>query len=187
MATTPAPETSAAPEASAEPEASAAPVVASVVDDEMLARYPTAEEFLAVPVETLVRFGKWDSILGEPAPPPARVYETGMWHYARGIAYTRTGDVEKAAAELATRIDDAAPRFADATAIGDEIEIDGDRLVGPRIEDVDHLRRSAAYTLGQCAVDVLALCDIDVGLALCLVGEPGVLFRSRCRHRRPCR
>ena len=75
--------------------------LASVVDDEMLASYPTAEEFLAVPVETLVRFGGWDSILGEPVPPPARVYETGMWHYARGIAYTRTGDLARAGGELA--------------------------------------------------------------------------------------
>ena len=74
--------------------------LAAVVDDEMVASFPTAQEFLAVPVETLVRFGKWDTILGEPAPPPARVYQTGMWHYARGIARTRTGEIEQAGAEL---------------------------------------------------------------------------------------
>ena len=57
------------------------------------------QEFVAIPTLTLVRFGKWDSLLGEPAPAPERVYLVGIHHYARGIAYTRTGRLEEAQAE----------------------------------------------------------------------------------------
>lgn len=58
------------------------------------------QEFAAIPVLTLVRFGRWDAVLGEPAPAPERVYLVGIHHYARGIAYTRTGRLEDAQAEL---------------------------------------------------------------------------------------
>ena len=47
------------------------------------------------------RFGKWQAILGEPAPPGGSVYVNGMWHYFRGSALAGTGEVEKAEGELA--------------------------------------------------------------------------------------
>ena len=50
---------------------------------------------------TLVRFGRWDAVLGEPAPPAGRPYQGAMWHYARGVAFARTGKTQEAAAELA--------------------------------------------------------------------------------------
>jgi hypothetical protein len=75
------------------------------------AELPLVEEFLAIPVLTLVRFGQWDAVLGEPAPPEGpegprskagRPYQRAMWHYARGVALARTGKTQDAAAELAT-------------------------------------------------------------------------------------
>jgi tetratricopeptide (TPR) repeat protein len=58
------------------------------------------QEFVAIPTLTLVRFGKWDAVLGEPAPDPGHVYLVGMHHYARGVAFTRTGRRDEARAEL---------------------------------------------------------------------------------------
>lgn len=47
------------------------------------------------------RFGKWQAILDEPAPPSDSVYLNGMWHYFRGSAFAGTGELEKAEGELA--------------------------------------------------------------------------------------
>jgi tetratricopeptide (TPR) repeat protein len=69
--------------------------------EEFHAELPLVEEFLAIPVVTLVRFGKWDAVLGEPAPPEGRPYQGAMWHYARGVAFARTQRPAEAAAELA--------------------------------------------------------------------------------------
>jgi tetratricopeptide (TPR) repeat protein len=42
----------------------------------------------------------WDTILAELAPDADLVYPTGVWHYARGMAFTAKGELEKAAREL---------------------------------------------------------------------------------------
>ena len=63
--------------------------------------YPFLEEQLAVPILTLARFGRWDALLAAAQPPASRVYLTGIWHYARGLALVRTGRASEAPAELA--------------------------------------------------------------------------------------
>jgi tetratricopeptide (TPR) repeat protein len=40
----------------------------------------------AIPVLTLVRFGKWEEILKEPQPPADQPFGRAMWHFARGFA-----------------------------------------------------------------------------------------------------
>jgi len=65
-----------------------------------LESFDFVEEFAAYPVLTLVRFGRWDAVLGEPRPPRARPYLTGTWHYARGLARVRRGELAPAHAEL---------------------------------------------------------------------------------------
>jgi tetratricopeptide (TPR) repeat protein len=75
--------------------------LAAKVPSEMLAEFPFAEQFRPIPVQTLARFGRWDEVLGEPAPPATERYSTGVWHYARGMALLRRGDVGAARAELA--------------------------------------------------------------------------------------
>ena len=54
-----------------------------------------------VPYWTLVRFGQWEEMLKEPAPPAANAYLTGAWHYARGQAFAATGRLAQAKTELA--------------------------------------------------------------------------------------
>jgi len=57
------------------------------------------EQFTATPVLSLVRFGRWDEVLREPAPPEARLYTRAMWHYARGLAFAAKGQFKKAEGE----------------------------------------------------------------------------------------
>jgi tetratricopeptide (TPR) repeat protein len=58
------------------------------------------QEFVAVPMQTLVRFGRWDAVLGEPRPAEEQRYLMAIWHYARGVALVRTGDLVAAEVEL---------------------------------------------------------------------------------------
>jgi tetratricopeptide (TPR) repeat protein len=72
------------------------------------------ETFLSMPLFTLVRFGRWDQVLAEPRPPQEAPYTTGIWRYARGLAYANTGKPEEARKELsalAAIADD--PKMAD--------------------------------------------------------------------------
>jgi tetratricopeptide (TPR) repeat protein len=73
----------------------------AAVPDALLAEYPTAEEWRAIPLFTLLRFGRFDAVLAEPRPAPERRYLTGIWHYARGLAQLRAGALEEARAERA--------------------------------------------------------------------------------------
>lgn len=59
------------------------------------------QTFLSIPFYTLVRFGQWEAILQEPRPEKGLIYLKGIWHYARGMAYTHSGKIEAANAELA--------------------------------------------------------------------------------------
>jgi len=78
----------------------AARKVGSRITSEMLREVPMLRMFKVVPLYAYVRFGLWDEILQEPQPPAEERYWTGIWHYARGIAFTATGRVEEAAQEL---------------------------------------------------------------------------------------
>ncbi|MGD8916777.1 MAG: hypothetical protein PVH35_09285 [Syntrophobacterales bacterium] len=62
---------------------------------------PLLHQFLVAPLFSYTRFGKWDLILSEPSPPADSLFWTGVWHYARGLAYTATGKFDEAAKELA--------------------------------------------------------------------------------------
>jgi tetratricopeptide (TPR) repeat protein len=47
----------------------------------------------------LARFGQWDAVLSQPQPSEKFQYTTGVWHWARGLAYLRTGDMLAAESE----------------------------------------------------------------------------------------
>ncbi len=49
----------------------------------------------------LIRFGKWEQVLNEPAPPAKRPLKLAIHYYARGIALSALGRTEEARAELA--------------------------------------------------------------------------------------
>jgi tetratricopeptide (TPR) repeat protein len=61
---------------------------------------PSLEGFLTPAILTLTRFGNWDAVLAEPAPPAELRFATGMWHYARGVAFAARKEVASAQAEL---------------------------------------------------------------------------------------
>jgi tetratricopeptide (TPR) repeat protein len=96
--------------------------VASKVTDEALAEMPLLGSFRVVPYYALTRFGKWDEMLQEPAPPARDLYVTGVWHYARGLAFVAKGrlaEAEQALAEVRGIAADARldyPMFSPNTA-----------------------------------------------------------------------
>ncbi len=54
------------------------------------------QHFQAIPDYAHVTFGRWDLILETPQPDNDLPYTTGAWHYARGMAELRTGDLQTA-------------------------------------------------------------------------------------------
>lgn len=58
------------------------------------------QTFLSMPLYSYVRFGKWEAVLNQPAPPENLIFLTGIWHYARGMAFTRTTRLQKGKEEL---------------------------------------------------------------------------------------
>ncbi|NND34263.1 MAG: hypothetical protein HKN76_16880 [Saprospiraceae bacterium] len=78
----------------------AAEKVADKVPVSMALDIPFIQDFMAVPLQAYTRFGKWNEILTTPDPGATYLHTSMMWHYARGMAFTRKGDVEKAKDEL---------------------------------------------------------------------------------------
>ena len=62
---------------------------------------PITQHYAVLPYFTLVRFGQWDTLLRETPPPDsAQPYPLAIWHYARGTARARTGQLEAAQQDL---------------------------------------------------------------------------------------
>lgn len=66
---------------------------------EMLAQMPGFDFVLGYPTWTLLRVGRYDDVLGEPAPPEGFPWLTATHHAARAIALARLGKAEEARAE----------------------------------------------------------------------------------------
>ena len=73
--------------------------VTNGVSPEMVKEMGIIEYFVPTALFALARFGKWDDILKEPAPPADQPYAMGIWHYARGLAFAATGHLDEAANE----------------------------------------------------------------------------------------
>ena len=76
--------------------------LAASIDPEMM-RQPgleTLQHFYSIPFFTMTRFGEWDEILQAPQPAADLKYPTGLWHYARGLAYANQDQFSEAEAEL---------------------------------------------------------------------------------------
>ncbi|RUR84552.1 hypothetical protein ACF3DV_19835 [Chlorogloeopsis fritschii PCC 9212] len=75
---------------------------AAMVDEKKMREpgYGTLQHFYSMPLYTLTRFGKWDDILAQPAPAKDLKYPTGVWHYARGTAFTAKAQFKEARQEL---------------------------------------------------------------------------------------
>ena len=57
-------------------------------------------DFPVTPLLAYVRFGAWQDILTEPAPPANQPYAMGIWRYARAVAFVARNDLDRAEAEL---------------------------------------------------------------------------------------
>ena len=57
---------------------------------------PFADGFMAMPLEVLMRFGRWDEILAEPPFPDFVPISRALRHYARAVAYAAKDDVPTA-------------------------------------------------------------------------------------------
>lgn len=58
------------------------------------------QHYYSIPLYTYVRFGLWDKILSTKAPATDLEYPTGVWHYARGMAFASQGKLSQAQQEL---------------------------------------------------------------------------------------
>jgi tetratricopeptide (TPR) repeat protein len=76
--------------------------VAGKIDDNTLTSLPLTAAFRVVPYWTYLRFGRWEDILREPAPPVSNPFLTGAWRYARGQAFVATNRLAEAERELET-------------------------------------------------------------------------------------
>jgi len=56
------------------------------------------QQLYATPIFAMVRFGQYDSLLQMPAPNKDWKFVTAMWHYGRGVAYARKGQIAEALA-----------------------------------------------------------------------------------------
>lgn len=74
--------------------------LASKVDPGMVTEVGLLQSMLIMPEQAEIRFGRWQEVLNEPAPPTALHYPMGIWHYARGMSYAMQGDLNKADAEF---------------------------------------------------------------------------------------
>ncbi|MEJ2009238.1 MAG: hypothetical protein P8Z30_13970, partial [Acidobacteriota bacterium] len=79
----------------------AARKVASRVEVKKIDDLPSwARIFTVIPLYAKARFGMWDEILQEKQPHLDRPFYTGIWHYARGLAFTAKGQLGRAQSEL---------------------------------------------------------------------------------------
>jgi tetratricopeptide (TPR) repeat protein len=62
---------------------------------------PMVESMITMKTSVLLRFGRHDEVLALPQPPADHPVEVAWWHFARGVAWARTGKVDEAAKERA--------------------------------------------------------------------------------------
>jgi tetratricopeptide (TPR) repeat protein len=74
-------------------------VVADVPSDYGREQAALIDPYMAIPYETLTRFGRWDDMLKEPAPASYWPITTALWRFCRGVAYAAKGDIAGAEAE----------------------------------------------------------------------------------------
>jgi tetratricopeptide (TPR) repeat protein len=129
--------------------------------DHDLMRMPgfgTLQHYTTISYYTMVRFGMWDEILNKSMPESDLRYPTGIWHFARGMAYTGTDRLDEAEKELAELIRIAADTTLRSVTIWDInttdnlVQIANEILQGEILakqgrydESIAHLRRAVQF------------------------------------------
>jgi tetratricopeptide (TPR) repeat protein len=136
------------------------------IPKQAVAEVPILQSFLLVEDYALVRFGKWDEILALPALKYETLYTKGVRHYARGMAFTRKQQFDRAKQELSAvekiaadpqliatpasmslNLPDAVLRIAAATLAGELAAEQGDHAQAiAHLDKAVRLQDSLAYT-----------------------------------------
>jgi tetratricopeptide (TPR) repeat protein len=116
---------------------------------------PIVDGYVTAPLEVMKRFGQWDEILKEPAPPEIFPIARAMHHHIRAVAYAAKGETAKAREEQKAFREAATKPAKDATfgnnkaadlfAVGDDM-LEGEILVreGKMEEGIKALRAAVA-------------------------------------------
>jgi len=78
---------------------------------------PMGESMVVAPANVLLRFAKDAEVLALAAPPANRPVMTAWWHFARGVAFARTGKPDEAVKERAA-LDGAIAQVPDTALFG---------------------------------------------------------------------
>jgi tetratricopeptide (TPR) repeat protein len=71
-------------------------VVDGVPEDYLRREAALMDPYMGAVYDALKRFGRWDDILSEPAPPSYLPITTAMWRMNRGVAYANKDDIVNA-------------------------------------------------------------------------------------------
>ena len=108
------------------------------VPAEVVKAMPMGEIMWPKPYFAMARFGAWDEILAEPAPPAEYAYTSAMWHYARGLAFAAKGKVDEASAEQKALDENAS-------------KVTADLMVGPNNKAPAILKLASQILIGAIA------------------------------------
>jgi tetratricopeptide (TPR) repeat protein len=78
--------------------------------------------FLPIPYHVMIRFGMWNEMLAEPAPPADLPVTTAFWLYARTVAFAALGRVDEATVEL-VKFEEAFENVPESALIGNNSAI----------------------------------------------------------------
>jgi tetratricopeptide (TPR) repeat protein len=98
-------------------------MVAEMPEDWLKENAVWADGWVAMPLEVLMRFGRWEEILNEPEPPEYLPLTRALRFYARGVAHAAMGDVDAARAEQAA-FAEARTRVAPEATFGNNAAAD---------------------------------------------------------------
>jgi tetratricopeptide (TPR) repeat protein len=139
-----------------EARAAIAELLASIPDDFIEQSGMLVDEFLSLPYEADLRFGRWHEMLAAPAPKPELFLSTALWHYGRGIAFTALHRMAEATGEQALF-------RAAAKATPSDYRARGTRI-GKLLEIADHmLAGEIQYRQGKL---VPALADLRAAVMI---------------------
>lgn len=80
--------------------------------------FVTLQHWYAMPWFNMVRFGKWNEIVSIPEPQDSIKHVKSVWHFARGMAFTRTNKLTEAKKELTSLKKLVADPFMEMTIAG---------------------------------------------------------------------
>lgn len=90
----------------------------SGMPEEFLTAYAgAADGYTVFPSKVLMRFGKWEEVLAEPAPRGGLPLATALWHYTRAGAFTFLNRMDEAQKEVAV-FQETAAKVPDSATFG---------------------------------------------------------------------